>query len=98
MRPIIYKLFRYAGAGLDEISIHVLFPFKLLKPGFFWLVGHKVAQRIIPEPLGVLLQNLVIFKTKVSIYINFSEIKNINSTKNLKFIVLGLEKKICSKK
>ena len=48
MRPIIYKVFRYAGAGLDEISIWVLFPFKLLKPGMFW--------PIIPEALGVLLQ------------------------------------------
>ena len=42
MRPIIYKVFHYAGVGLDEISIRVLFPFKLLKPRIFWLVGHKV--------------------------------------------------------
>ena len=43
MRPISYKVFRYAGRGLDEISIKVLFPFKLLKPGIFWLLGHKVS-------------------------------------------------------
>ena len=42
MRLMIYKVFRYAAVGLDEISIQVLFPFKLLKPGIFWLVGHKV--------------------------------------------------------
>ena len=38
----IYKVFRYGGAGLDEISIRVLFPFKLLKQEIFWLVGQKV--------------------------------------------------------
>ena len=56
-------------AGLDEISIRVLFPFKLLKPGIFWLVvGHKKCPRpIIPEPLGFLLQNLVLLYRNTSI-------------------------------
>ena len=74
MRPIIYKVFRYAGAGLDEIRIRIfstlfyckggfsfkLFLLTLLKPDIFgwWVI--KCPRLIIPEPLGILLQNSVL--------------------------------------